>query len=62
MKYAIELIHTYPTEGNPQGNAVREKWTVLDDGSPSTIERVRERIAKLNQVVKVLSVKPVEQD
>lgn len=62
VKYRIELIHTYPTPENPRGEAVKDSWTVHDDRTDGTEQRIREKVAKLNQVIKVLSVRPVKKD
>ena len=62
MKYRIELVHTYQTPKNPKGEAVQDVWTFHDDRADGTIERIREKVAKLNQVVKVLSVRPLKRE
>jgi hypothetical protein len=62
VKYRIDLIHTYPTSENPKGEPVQDIWTFHDDRGDGTIERIREKVAKLNQVVKVLSVRPLKRD
>jgi hypothetical protein len=62
VKYRVDLIHTYPTPENPRGEAVQDSWTYHDNRGDGTIERIREKVSKMNQVVKVISVRPLKRD
>lgn len=62
VKYRVDLVHTYPTPDNPKCEPVRDTWFLHDEQGEGVIERIREKVAKLNQVVRVLSVRPMKRD